>query len=257
MFDQNPALRRPIHLMMDDELVRCFREAGLEVVRAPTGDFAAYLAFIGGIDLGLAHLMDSDFAQGRSDGKYLEYAARGVVALCKNGGTFRHTIRHGDNGFLYENAQDLAAILQGLADRPERLAEVRAGALADLREVRNHTVAAQERLAWYREFSPELGTEGARFHLAEDPIEERFFQLMTAHSEDPETYADALSRGYLGLTETHPDFYRPWSLLGDLVRRQGGGQRADLLQKFATRIMQKSFNRAWGTVSVAELISSP
>ena len=254
VFAKQPKLRQPIHLMMADDLAACFRAEGIEVVHRQPGPFADYLDFISGIDVGLAHLLDEDFANGRSDGKYLEYGSQGVVAICKEGGTFRHTIRHGDNGFLYTGVDDLAAILQRIHEEPSLVEDVRARALADLRDTRNHRVAAQARLDWYRGFVPGLGAEAQGFVHAEDPVEALFFNLLTAHSQGPVKHAQELSKGYLKIAKAHPDFHRPWNLLGDLMGRLGGEEKRAKLQGHAASLMQKSFGRPWGAVSIAEAL---
>jgi glycosyltransferase involved in cell wall biosynthesis len=80
---------------------RTFHIPWIPVVRRPnlyyrTVDF----------DIGLAPLLDTQFARSKSYIKALEYAARGCVVVASDVEPYRQFIRHGENGFLVKQGQE-------------------------------------------------------------------------------------------------------------------------------------------------------
>jgi hypothetical protein len=79
-------------------IARLFDGRGLRTELHPTGDFASYLGFLSGLDVGSACIGDDRFSLGRSDGKFIEMASRGVVCVASDLGEYRHAIDDGRAG---------------------------------------------------------------------------------------------------------------------------------------------------------------
>jgi Tfp pilus assembly protein PilF len=114
------------------------------------GDTAAYGRFVRSLDIGMAPLLDTPFNFGRSDVKYLEYAAAGAVALVQNSQAYRHSVRNGHNGIVFDGPDDLQEKLQGLIDQPAQRLAIRQRAWEEVRTLRQETHWAPIRLGWYQ-----------------------------------------------------------------------------------------------------------
>lgn len=57
-------------------------------------------------DIGIAPLLDTQFARAKSPVKLLEYMARGVVPVASDVEPYRNFITHGENGFLVKQGRD-------------------------------------------------------------------------------------------------------------------------------------------------------
>ena len=79
--------------------------------RFPTGSISDYYSFIDSLDVGIGPLRDTRFNRARTDVKYLEYAARGVVAIMQATGPYCSSVIPGVTGFLYEDAVQLVELL--------------------------------------------------------------------------------------------------------------------------------------------------
>jgi hypothetical protein len=84
--------------------------------RIPTGTLADYYRFVSGLDIGLAPLQNTPFNRTRSDVKFLEYAVHGVVPVMAAAPAYQVTLKPGQTGFLFRNADELIAILDGLVN---------------------------------------------------------------------------------------------------------------------------------------------
>ena len=172
-------------VMTTHEIASIFKDAGLHVAHQPTGDFDAYLQFISSLDIGIAHILEEDFALGRSDGKYLEYTTQGVVSVCSNRGTFAQTIRHGENGFVYNSAEDLQHILESISNTPEIIPTVRKQAYEDVQQNRNHRSMAKEKMSWYRCFIEKNQDIPPQLHFETHEIERELKALLEEHNYHP------------------------------------------------------------------------
>lgn len=81
----------------------------------PFGDHEEYLAFVGGLHVGLAPLRPTAFNATRTDTKFGTYAAYGVAAVLEDGPVHRP---HADRALLFRTPEELDAALERLwADR--------------------------------------------------------------------------------------------------------------------------------------------
>ena len=62
-----------------------FRNAGLDVAHQPTGDFDSYLGFISSLDIGIAHILEEDFALGVPMEIFGIHNTGSCFCVCKSG----------------------------------------------------------------------------------------------------------------------------------------------------------------------------
>jgi len=250
----NPSLfdRFTLCLMTTPKNASAFTQAGLDFELTQTGSFDQYMNFVSTLDGGLAHLSMDDFAQGRSDGKYIEYASRGVPSICHNSGTYQHTVRHLANGLLYENGAEFAQALAKLVNDPNLRKHLRTQAHRNIIGDRNHTVAAQDRFNFYKELvskSAQSELAGQRspfaqqgFTSLEDPIESPLRQIMEIHNQgaQPETLKD-----YYRLTQQAPSSWKLWERFEELYRTLGLDEHLVGIQTRAIESKSAALDRAF------------
>ena len=78
-----------------------------------------YEQFVRTLHIGLAPLQPTEFNQGRSDIKFVEYAAAGVAAICSALEPYTATVRPGVDGLLFTNLEELRVHLDSLITQPE------------------------------------------------------------------------------------------------------------------------------------------
>lgn len=123
----------------------------------PAGGIDAYYDFLRSIDIGLAPLLPTDFNRCRSDIKFLEYAAFGVLAICSDLEPYRGSVENNVTGFLIDGAAQLEAALDRAISHPEErraIAERATQRVASQRLERPH---ARDRLAFYLATATQLG----------------------------------------------------------------------------------------------------
>ncbi len=131
--------------------------------RFPTGSIADYYRFLDSLDVGLGPLRDTGFNIARTDVKYLEYAARGVVAVMQAAGPYPGTVKSGTNGFLYGDVHELVRILDEIAGNVGVRVRTALAARQYVVDERNQLVHFKERLDFYKAVSgadPGSGNEG-------------------------------------------------------------------------------------------------
>lgn len=109
----------------------------------PPGSMEDYLAFVQGLNVGLAPLVDNAFNEGRSDGKFLEYAGNWAAPVLSRVPVF---LRHEQRARLFSDCQELIAILEELYDHPQqtaRLAETAHAYVASQRTDQAHLKRTQ------------------------------------------------------------------------------------------------------------------
>ena len=122
--------------------------------RTPVGSIHDYYAFVSQLDIGIAPNRDRAFNRARSDVKFLEYAGYGAVPVVQRLVPYLSSVRHGENGFLFQSSSELVQLLEQLvADAPARK-RVRARAHAYVTEQRLQAAHAAERLEFYAELLP-------------------------------------------------------------------------------------------------------
>jgi hypothetical protein len=221
-----------IRLMVPEPLAAAFEQRGLLVQRHPTGSFDDYLAFLDGIDIGLAVIDDSPFARCRSDGKYLEYASRGVVCVASARGEYLHGVRDGETGVLFDGFEAFARAMDRLSDDAGTRESIRLAAWRDVSTRRTHAQAAHERLASYAALyptdarrAPRAGDAGgAPLVVLADPAEDALTEATALHARG--MLAPAL-QAYLSIIERHPGFHVPWERAALLARALNAPRDAD------------------------------
>lgn len=90
---------------------------------APSYEYPKHIAKQG-FDIGIAPLVDNAFNRGKSNLRWLENAALGVPCVASNVGHFAETIRHGEDGILCDNADEMFSALEGLITNKEKRREM-------------------------------------------------------------------------------------------------------------------------------------
>lgn len=250
-----PPHQMRLEVMANRSIADGLAEAGLEFQRHRTGPMSAYWQFLDSLDIGLAHVSQAEFALARSDGKFIEYASRGVVPVCSRRGTYAETVLDGETGFCFSTAKELNYILRTLHQSRSTLQRVRHNAHAHLRTTRNHRSAASERADFYREVAERAAHGQANDNCGRSPLapEEGFAEpshevevafLMAALQQNEGQAAEALA-GYFALTEKEPESYRAWDALTGLYRQLGLTESLPLLERTARDTKARAFEKAF------------
>ncbi len=187
------------------------------------GPLDRYYDFLQSLDVGICPLLPTDFNRCRSDVKFLELAAHGVVAVCSDLAPYHDSVKHDDNGLRFGTLDQLGQALDHvLVDRRfrERLAARAHASIADRLE-RNHV---QRRLALFRALLgdtppapawPEptrLPYPDSRYEILDGAQAGRHLHdgLILARDRQP---TEAVRR-FRDATVQAPDFYRTWLQLG-------------------------------------------
>lgn len=217
-----PADGPAIRLMAPAAIRDAFAAAGLRTDwHAPAG-FDDYLRFLEGLDVGFATIGERPFALGRSDGKFLEYASRGVVCIASARGEYLHGVRHGETGLLHADRDGFVAALDAVWDDAALRRRLREAAHAHVAGERTHEAAARRRAALYSGLLARAGLQArpgdGRLRRLEDPTEATLADATVAHEQGR---LDAAMAGYLEVASRHPGFHLPW-LRGAMIARTLG-----------------------------------
>ena len=264
----NPPHGGPSIRIMSSPLIRSvFEEAGCLVDYRPSGSFKDYLAFLDGIDIGFAVIGDTDFSAGRSDGKFLELASRGVVCVASDAGEYPISLRHGQTGLLFADEPGFIAALDTLFDSPARLEQIRSAAHAWVRTERSHERGALDRLRYYRpllearigrslanaddidinadidaDINADAGQPaGACLMVMVDASEPAFLAASGLHNAGQ---LEAALTGYLQIIEQRPDFYLPWQRCADIARALGSQTDARSFEQTAIQRLELQVHTA-------------
>lgn len=205
-------------LMCAPEIVQVFQDAGVEVEARPTGSMSEYLVYLNGLDVGLAWVGDDDFSRGRSDGKFLEYAACGVLPVCRNSPVYARTLSDGVTGFLFKDEADLHRLLACFVASPEEVRKLGGAAREHIVAHRTHAVTCSARLDFYagltvfrsaaeRGFSEDVAAVEADLYASMELVNQR-------------KPAEALERA-LGVMEREPEFFFVWQVLETICAKLG------------------------------------
>lgn len=158
-----------LYLMCSDPIWRLFdRIPHYRKRRFKPGALKDYYTFLGMIDIGIAPLRDTAFNRSRSDVKYLEYAVYGVVPVVQDSIPYISTVKHGETGFLFQDAANLLDILGLLVDNPVLRHEVTRAARHYVIKERLQHQHAQERITFYRQRIADLGNGNEEKNRGED-----------------------------------------------------------------------------------------
>lgn len=237
-----------LHIMAAPEIVQLFHDARLDVQASPTGNMSAYLDFLKKIDIGLAVATTDDFSSGRSDGKFIEYASRGVVAVCSDGPPYADSVSNGETGFLFGSKEEMLGILTRLVEDTELARQIRRQAHQYIRANRTHARAAEDRFSFYAQLIDSQGilsatdnakvTVGYREIIAD--IEPAFVQAMLMHREGRIPEAIQI---YTRLAEQETDFYLLWERMGQACSALGARGQADSCNERARLLLEQEYSR--------------
>jgi tetratricopeptide (TPR) repeat protein len=153
-----PALERwltahpDVHLaVMTHEFARPFLQLPAERYHfTPFGSLAEYQRFLPSLDIGLAPLLPTEYNRCRSDVKFLEYAAHGVVFIGADLEPYRTTVRPGQTGLLYRTEHELLHHLDVLYADASRRSRLRTAAHEYVCQERRSVDHIGARLAFYQ-----------------------------------------------------------------------------------------------------------
>jgi tetratricopeptide (TPR) repeat protein len=144
-----------LHLMCSDKIWSLFDTLPAERRRrTPVGSIDEYYAFVSQLDIGIAPNRDAGFNRARSDVKFLEYAGWGAVPVMQRLAPYLASVRHGENGFLFDSTEELIGLLDRLVADPAERQRVRNTAHQYVLRERMQAPHAAERLAFYTESLP-------------------------------------------------------------------------------------------------------
>jgi tetratricopeptide (TPR) repeat protein len=224
-FEAHPGVRLEV---MTGEEARDFIRLPPERYRfTPGGSLADYFAFLARLDIGLAPLLPTPFNRGRSDVKYLEYAAHGVAGIYADLEPYRDSIRHGETGLLFKTGDELLGCLDRFVSDAALRMHIRAQAHDFVRRHRLLSDHVGERLEVYRASLPQpaRGAVLGEHVLAAAVCDGRYLQLRPGQAE--EALAGALREpptaaihGLRRLQEQWPRWVEPRQQLGRLFNDQ-------------------------------------
>jgi glycosyltransferase involved in cell wall biosynthesis len=191
----------------------------------PFGRIEDYYRFLGRLDVGLAPLLPSDYNRGRSDVKFLEYAACGVVGVYADLEPYQGSVKDGETGLLFRNGPELLACLDRLANDAGLRHAIRARAHAHVAGQRCMAQHIGERLTFYRGLltGPARGGPLATAVKAAAVRDGEHWQLRPQQPEEalvaalrgPATAAAAQTLA--GVLEQHPAYLAALQHLGRLL----------------------------------------
>lgn len=112
------------------------------------GPLTDYFAFLATLDVGLAPLEPTDFNLGRSDVKFLEYAAFAVPCVAAALPPYEASVEQNVTGLLYRNDSELSAALVELIEDKDKRSSIGQAARAYVQQHRLESPRAKERLAF-------------------------------------------------------------------------------------------------------------
>lgn len=200
----------------------------------PFGSLAAYLAFLPRLDIGLAPLLPTDYNRGRSDVKFLEYAAHGVAGIYADLEPYRGSVVPGETGLLYRSEQELLQCLDQLAVDAALRNRVRANAQAYVSKERRLSDHVSARLDFYRSLLPG-GPRGATLDdaLLRDAVRDgNYLQLRPGPPEQTLLSAHQPAAGTQAVTalvrpvQEYPNYQAALQQLGKLLNDRRDAQEA-------------------------------
>lgn len=231
------------NLMASNELVEFFQQTGLQITHRPMGTFDEYLDFLSSIQIGFALVGSDDFSQGRSDGKFLEYASRGVICIASRQGPYQQSIQHGQQGFLFSTQAEFIETLETVYTDVSLRQQVRHTAHSQISRQRTHEIAATRRLETYVKLAvmPPNALKpllSAGFQSVIDPTESLMLRATELHAQNQ--LEEALQH-YVWVLEKHPGYYLPWQRGAMIAKALGSEEDAVFFEAQAKKILQRFF----------------
>jgi glycosyltransferase involved in cell wall biosynthesis len=161
-----------LYLMCSDPIWTLFERLPAKRKRKfNTGSMDDYYTFLKKIDIGLAPLKDTPFNRSRSDVKFLEYAVHGVVPVVQTAVPYMSTVKHGETGFLFEDAYGMSDVLEILTDNLNLISKVAQNAREYVIKERLQHNHAKERTDFYRNKLGDISKNQKGENRAEDIFE--------------------------------------------------------------------------------------
>ncbi|MGC8490875.1 MAG: hypothetical protein ACP5SH_03965 [Syntrophobacteraceae bacterium] len=162
-----------LHLMCAEPLRRIFDRLPKNRLRwFLPGTLREYYRFVSTLHIGLAPLEDTPFNRSRSDIKFLEYGAHGVVPLLQATGPYLVSVQDGKTAFLYNSTSELIGLLNRLAAEPSLRMETARAARNYVLNQRDQLKQGYERVEFYRGLYAAGGCTGPCGKEAEQLFEE-------------------------------------------------------------------------------------
>ena len=161
-----------LYLMCSDPIWTLFEHLPAKLKRRfKPGSLNDYYAFLKKIDIGLAPLKNTPFNRSRSDIKYLEYAVHGVVPVVQALVPYTSTLKHGETGFLFEDASGMLDVLEILTNDINLISKVAQNAREYVIKERLQHNHAKERTDFYRNKLGNISKNEKGENRAEDIFE--------------------------------------------------------------------------------------
>ncbi len=140
-----------LHLMCSEPIWKLFDPLPEnKKKRTLPGSMEDYYNFLRTIDIGIAPLKDTAFNRSRSDVKFLEYAASGVVPVMAYMEPYTNSVDTGKTGFLFKDTSHLIIILNQLLENTSLLREITKAARQYVMQERLQMQHGRDRLDFYR-----------------------------------------------------------------------------------------------------------
>ena len=140
-----------LYLMCAENILDLFKKLPAKRKKHfPPGSMRDYHDFLTHLDIGIAPLEDTPFNRSRSDVKFLEYAAHGVVPVVQATGPYLLSVENGKTGLFFRTTDELIAKLDYLlADKSARKT-MSANAREYVLRERNQLDRGLDRVNFYR-----------------------------------------------------------------------------------------------------------
>ncbi|MFZ7112556.1 MAG: hypothetical protein ACOWYE_12810 [Desulfatiglandales bacterium] len=206
------------------------------------GTLTDYFDFLGGLDIGIAPLLETPYNICRSDVKFIEYASRGVVPVLSDVGPYRKNVKHGENAFLFKDQDELKSILTSLIADPHLFIQMKHNVYNYAKNNRMERSHAMERISFYRRlisnpasFSPlplahlqKIDSGCEYYHVKQTPAEKKIIQGAIAQSEGALKEAELL---WLEAAREFPEYAFPFVCLGKGHMRSDSNKAIEYLMK--------------------------
>ena len=140
-----------LFLMCAESIRDLFRALPAERKRhfAP-GSLDEYYDFLSHLDVGIAPLEDTPFNRSRSDIKFLEYAAHGVVPVVQETGPYLLSVKSGKTGMFFRTKDELIGTLDYLVSDRSARQGISVNAREYIVRERNQLERGRDRVDFYR-----------------------------------------------------------------------------------------------------------
>ncbi|HYZ24984.1 MAG TPA: glycosyltransferase [Rhodopila sp.] len=115
----------------------------------PTSDYETYQRLLAASEISFMPLSDTPFNRAKSDLKFIEAASFRVAALASPI-VYEDSIRHGETGLVFRDAEDLWQALMRLVDLPNYARRLADNARRHVAAERMMAYQVSGRIAWYR-----------------------------------------------------------------------------------------------------------